>query len=103
MSFSTHSTTIFFFTTYIFNSTFPSNRAFGALLGGTTIAWSRIALGHHTGPQVIAGVVLGIVLGTSHWAGWNGMRAVGWAGLRGSGEGYWDLAEYTARRVWAEM
>lgn len=102
---STHSTTITFFSTYIFLSLLPTSPLVGtaALVAGATIAWSRIALGHHTPPQVLAGVGLGVLLGSSHFVAWHGSRQVGFVGLRGVGEGYWDLAEAVAVRVRGQM
>lgn len=102
---STHSTTITFFSTYIFLSLLPTSPLIGlaAVVGGGTIAWSRIALRHHTPAQVLAGVGLGITLGSGHFVAWNGSRHLGTVGLRRVGEGYFDLAEVVAKRVWGQM
>ena len=44
-----------------------------------------------------------MLLGTGHWVAWNGASSVGLVGLRAVGEGYFDLAEVVAKRVWGQM
>lgn len=89
------------YATYIIMATWRTSpyQSVGALLLGSLIAWSRIKLGHHTLPQVIAGVSLGITLGVTHFAMWHGVGRLGFPGVGLVGEGYWDLAEVVMHRV----
>ncbi|CED84311.1 Dolichyl pyrophosphate phosphatase and related acid phosphatases [Phaffia rhodozyma] len=98
---STHSTTISYFATYIVLTTaqIAPLQSISVLALGTLICWSRIRLGHHTAPQVIAGVGLGITFGFAHHTLWHGTDVLGLEGFRGVGEGYWDLAEAVIYRV----
>lgn len=100
---STHSTTIAFYGTSLLLYVLPLNPI--AALSGTAfcaaVCWSRVRLGHHSWPQVGAGVALGSVLGLGQWAAWRGFG--GWEGVGPSAEGGWALVENVVGRVRAQM
>ncbi|KAF9052620.1 phosphatidic acid phosphatase type 2/haloperoxidase [Panaeolus papilionaceus] len=87
---STHSAAISYFATYIMLSStlLPMHPSFGAmprwlpplitLPWAVTIMMSRVWLGHHTWPQVFAGVSFGTVFAIISFAGWvNGLNSRG--------------------------
>lgn len=100
---STHSTTISFYATSLLVHSLHSSPV-AALAGSAycaTIAWSRVALGHHSWAQVGAGVALGAALGVAHWSAWFGFG--GWEGVMPAAEGGWALVEHVVGRVRAQM
>lgn len=100
---STHSTTISFYSASALLYLFPTQPvwAVGAAFFGALVAWSRVELGHHSWPQVGAGVLLGAVLAVGQWTCWVGLGS--WEGLSPRGEGLWALGEHVLRRVRAAM
>jgi len=100
---STHSTTIAFYGASLLLYVLPLAPL--QALAGTAfcgaVCWSRVRLGHHTWPQVGAGVALGAVLGFGQWLAWQGVGS--WEGVGPSAEGGWALVENVVGRVRAQM